>query len=156
MDNRGRDLDAWEEVVEKAVNAEAKASLQPPSGTREIDSRCPKGFRPSVKKDKDEANREHRDRDKDKDKAKPHNPSSANSQPQTQASKKDKRHGNHRGGHPATEVNATEIAKKDKDKDKAKDLSHIKCYTYKQKGHYANKCPEKSKNLWRSRRPPRR
>ena len=27
VDNRGRDLDAWEEVVEKAVNVEAKAGL---------------------------------------------------------------------------------------------------------------------------------
>ncbi len=29
-----------------------------------------------------------------------------------------------------------------KDKDKANDLSYIKCYTYKQKGHYANKYPK--------------
>ncbi len=33
-----------------------------------------------------------------------------------------------------------------KDKDKAKDLSYIECYTYKQKSHYANKCLKKSKN----------
>ncbi len=69
-----------------------------------------------------------------------HNSSSAN-QLQIQASKKDKRHWE---DHPATGVNATEVAKKDKDK--AKDLSHIKYYTCKQKGHYANKCPEKVKN----------
>ncbi len=33
-----------------------------------------------------------------------------------------------------------------KDKDKVKDLSHIKYYIYKQKGHYTNICPEKVKN----------
>ncbi len=73
---------------------------------------------------------------KDKDKTKSPNLSSAN-QPQPQAPKKDKR--NCRKGHLATEVNATEVAKKDKDK-APKDLSHMKCYTCKQKGHYVNKC----------------
>ncbi len=54
LDNWGRDLDVWDKVVEKAVDAKAKASLQPPSETREIDSRCPKRYRPSVKKNKDD------------------------------------------------------------------------------------------------------
>ncbi len=132
-------------MVEKAVDVKAKASLQPPSGTRKIDFRCPKGYKPSVKKDKDDANRKHRDEapNKDKDKAKSYNSSSTN-QPQTQASKKHKRHGSRQRGHLATGDNATEVAKKDKDK--AKDLNHIQYYTCKQKGHYANKCPEKSKN----------
>ncbi len=127
--------------MEKAVDVEAKASLQPFSGIKEIDSSCPKGYRPT-KKDKDEANREHRDGDKTKS---THNPSPANtSQPQAQASKKNKCHQGSRRDHLTTEVNITEVPKKDKDK--AKDLSHIECYTCKQKGHYANKCPEKPKN----------
>ncbi len=29
------------------------------------------------------------------------------------------------------------------DKDKAKNMGHVKCYTCKQKGHYVNKCPKK-------------
>ncbi len=53
-------------------------------------------------------------------------------------------HRNWQRGHPIIEINATKVAKKDKDK--AKDLSHIKCYTYKQKSHYTNKYSEKSKN----------
>lgn len=36
------------------------------------------------------------------------------------------------------------MVKKDKDKDN--DLSYIKCYTYKQKGQYINKYPDKPKN----------
>ena len=89
-----------------------------------------------VKKDKDDVNWELRDADKD-------NPSSANNQPQAQASKKDMRKSRQRD-FPATKVNVTKVAKKDKDK--AKDLSHIECYTCKQKSHYANKDLEKSKN----------
>ncbi len=77
-----------------------------------------------------------------KDKAKSQTSFFAN-QPQTQTPKKDKCdcRGGH-GGHPATEVNATEVAKKDK---APKDLSHIECYTYHQKGHYTTKCPDKPK-----------
>ena len=111
---------------------------------RKIDSKCPKRHRPSVKKDKNNAYREHHNEaSKDKKKTKSHPLSSVN-QPQTQASKKNKRHGSWQG-HSATEVNAIKVAKKDKDK--AKDLSHIKCYTYKQKNHYASKYPKKIKKL---------
>ena len=46
---------------------------------------------------------------------------------------------------PATEVNATKVVKKEKNK--AKDLSYVKYYTFKQlKDHYANKRPDKPKN----------
>ncbi len=130
-------------MVEKAGDAEAKANLQPPFYVREIDSKCLKGHHLSAKKDKKDTYRESRNEaSKDKDKAKSHNSSSAN-QPQTQALKNDK-HGC-RGGHPAIGINATKVAKKDKDK-VPKDLSYVKCYTYKQNGHYINKYPEKTKN----------
>lgn len=74
-------------MVEKAVNIEAKGSLQPLSKTGEIDFRCPKSYRPLAKKDRDKVTWEYQDGDKTKS----HNSSLANtSQPQTQASKKDK------------------------------------------------------------------
>ena len=133
-------------MVEKDGDAETKSNLQPPFYVREIDSKCSKGYRPLVKKDKEDANREHRDNtsSKDKEKAKSHNPSIAN---QPQAFKK--RQENRQGSLPATGVNATKVAKKDKDK--AKDLSHVEFYTCKQKRYYASRCPEKPRNYWRSR-----
>ena len=134
----------WKEVVEKAVNAKAKTGLQSHSMIKEINSRCPKRHRPSVKKNKDDIYQEHRNKasNKDKEKAKSYSSFFAN-QSQIQASKKNKRHES-RQGHPVTGVNVTEVAKKDKDK--AKELSHIECYTCKQKSHYTNKCPKKPKN----------
>ncbi len=128
--------------MEKAGNAKAKANLQPPFYVRDIDARCPKGHRPSVKQVKENTYREpQNEASKDKDKAKSHNSSTSANQPQTQAPKKNKRgrRGGHRG-HPATGVNATEVAKKNK---APKDLSHIECYTCHQKGHYATNCPDK-------------
>ena len=41
LDARDRDLDSWKEAVEKVVNTKAKASLQSPASTRNMDSRCP-------------------------------------------------------------------------------------------------------------------
>ena len=144
VDNWRQDLDAWEKVVEKAIDAKATAGLQPHSMIREIDSKWPKKHRPLVKKDKDNTYQKHRDEtfNKNKEKAKSHPLSSAN-QSQAQASKKNKRHGSWQG-HLATGVNATKIAKTDKNR--TKDLNHIECYTYKQKSRYANKCSEKPKN----------
>ncbi len=142
LDHRGRDLDGWEEVVEKVGDAEAKANLQPPFYVRDINVRCPKSHRLSAKKDKENTSREPQNEVfKDKDKAKSHNSSTSANQPQTQAPKKDKR--GHRRGYLATGVNATEATKKDK---APKDLSHIKCYTCYQKGHYTTKFPDKPKN----------
>ncbi len=131
--------------MEKAGDVEAKANLQPPFYVRDIDARCPKGHRLSAKKNKEDIYREpQNEASKDKDKAKFHSSSSSANQPQTQAPKKDKRgrRGGH-GGHLATEVNATEVAKKDK---APKNLSHIECYTCHQKSHYATKYPDKLKN----------
>ncbi len=44
-------------------------------------------------------------------------------------------------GHPVTGINANKSAKNHKNM--AKDLNHVKCYIYKQKGYYAKKCLEK-------------
>ena len=52
LDTRGRNQDSWEEAVEKAVNAEAKALLQSSSSIRDMDSRSPQGNRPAKKEEK--------------------------------------------------------------------------------------------------------
>ena len=39
--------------MEKAINVEIKALLQPPSGTQKIDAKCLQGYRPAKKEDKD-------------------------------------------------------------------------------------------------------
>ncbi len=84
LDHRGRDLDGWEEVVEKAGDAETKANLQPPFYVRDIDVRCPKGHCQLAKKDKEDTYREPQsEASKDKDKAKSYNSSTSTNQPQT-------------------------------------------------------------------------
>ena len=43
MEQRGRELDSFEELVEKAVNAEAKTALRPRSYARKTDQHCLRG-----------------------------------------------------------------------------------------------------------------
>lgn len=77
------------------------------------------------KKERNKVSSEHRD--KDKDKARSHNPLFANTkQPQTQNSKKNKHYRRCQRGHLAIKINTIKVAKKDKKKDKVKNLSHIK------------------------------
>lgn len=115
-------------MVEKAVNTKAKAGLQLLFGTREINARCLKRYRLSVKKDKDDTYQEYYNKvsNKDKDKIKSYNFSFTN-QHQIQAFKKDKH--DCWGGYLAMRINITKIIKKDKDK--SKNLSYIKYYTCK-------------------------
>ncbi len=62
--------------MEKAGDVEAKANLQPPFYIRDINTRCPKGYRPSAKKNKEDTYWESQNEaSKDKDKVKSNNSS---------------------------------------------------------------------------------
>ncbi len=80
LDHSRRDLDMWEEVVEKENDIEVKANLQLSFYIREIDSKCLKDHFSSAKKDKEDTHRKFCDKafNKNKDKTKFHNSSSAN------------------------------------------------------------------------------
>ena len=47
MEQRGWELDSWEQLIEKAIETEAKAGLQPSFILREMDQRCHQGNRPA-------------------------------------------------------------------------------------------------------------
>ena len=116
-------------MVKKIINVEVKTSLQLLFKTRKINFKYPKGYKLSTKKEIDKTSSKHSDGNKGK--AKSYNSSFANtSQLQTQAFKKKKYYESHQDSHPTTMINAIKIVKKDKDKDKAKNLSYIKYYTY--------------------------
>lgn len=47
IENNGKELHDWENLVQKTIKAEAKASLLPPSMLRETDQRIARGKRPA-------------------------------------------------------------------------------------------------------------
>ncbi len=82
LDHRRRDLDSWEEIVEKVGDVEAKANLQPPFYVRDIDARCRKGYRSWAKRDKKYTYQEpQNEASMDKDKTKSHSSSASTNQP---------------------------------------------------------------------------
>ena len=80
LDHLRRDLDLWEEIVEKAVNVKAKTCLQPFFETKKINLKCAKSYKLSAKKEKNKTSQKHQDEvfNKDKDKAKSYNSFSTN------------------------------------------------------------------------------
>ena len=50
MEQRGQELNSFKEIVEKAVNAKAKATLRPRSYACNVDQHCLQGSQPSAAK----------------------------------------------------------------------------------------------------------
>ncbi len=78
LNYQGRDLDAWEEVMEKPSDVEAKANLQPPFYVKDINTKCPKSHCPLAKKDKKDTYWEPRNKTSNKNKAKSNSSTSVN------------------------------------------------------------------------------
>ena len=49
IEQQGRELDSWTKIVEKAVNAEAQANLQPTSYVKDMDQQCLRSNWPTTK-----------------------------------------------------------------------------------------------------------
>ena len=65
MDEQGWDMDTWEEVIKKAIDAEAKAACQPQFVMKEMGNYCPWGHRPTKT---DKPTREPKDTNKNSSK----------------------------------------------------------------------------------------
>ena len=164
MDERGQDLDTWEEVIENAIDVGAKAACQPQLLMREMDNQCLQSHRP-VKFD--EPTKELKDSDKNssrlqepKAQALQH---SDNADTSKKARKEKKNNRWHRRGHRAPQdgrsqegstqaigVNNTSTSEgknsqKNQNRDGRQDLAQATCWNYDKKGHYANKCPKSLK-----------
>ena len=137
LDTRGRDLDFWEEAVEKAVNAETKALLQSLASTRDMDSRCSRRNRPAKREEKHSKN-----------KSTDFTPANISSKKQSSSTQQTSSPHPNKGGprrgkgqsqdSPATGVNTTP-------KKEEVDFSQVDCFYYRKKGHYANRCPQKKR-----------
>ena len=56
MEQRGQELDNWTEIIKKAVDVEAQASLQPSFYIKEIDQECLRGNWPNSTKASTQSN----------------------------------------------------------------------------------------------------
>ena len=163
MEQRGRKLDSFKELVEKAVNAEAKAALRPRFYAWETDQHCPRDSRPahSTTAKAQGQGSSMKDPRVEKPRSKLQKPKSSTPQQQAEAFKKAHKEKKKKGQQygrdcqegftPTTGVNAAqpgEPKKKNDDKNRdcsdrtARDLSQVKCYNCQKMGHYSRKCLE--------------
>ena len=146
MEQQERELTNFEEMVQKAVNVEAKAGLRFSTMVWKSDARCPRGHRPSSSKVQTQDSSY-----KDSCRSKKFKPKDSKPAPscddvaepakKEDKKKKKKRLRNQRREHtgeqtPATGVNTKALKKKIK----------ARYFNYNKKSHYANECTEPPKN----------
>ena len=163
MQQRSRELDSFEELVEKTVDTEAKAALRPRSYARKTDQYCFQSSRPLVAKASTQGQpmknlrvEEPKSRpQKSKAPAPQHFDSAETSKKARKEKKKNNRQNKRdrraqKGSTPPTGVNTinADDSKKKRNGSNRCDPSEVVCYNCNKKGHYSNKCPEppKSKN----------
>ena len=154
IEQQDRALTSFEEMVQRAVNAEAKIGLRSSIMVRDADSRYLRGHRPSrntstkvqtqssiVKKSKPEESRP-----KDSKPANGKTPAPPRTDKPEKTSRQDKKKEylkkkrDRKNSTPAIGDNAIEGEKKRNDRGDGK------CYNCQKKGHFARNCPEPPKN----------
>ena len=136
LPGRGRDLDFREEAMEKAINAEVKLKLQSSSSTCNMDSKCSRKNKPIEKEEKDSGGK------KKFTNSAPADISIGKQTSSTQKASSSHLKKNHRGDlwrkrGRGQDLSATGVNAPPK---KEEDLSQIKCFHCRKKGHYANWC----------------
>ena len=154
MEQQDRESMNFEEMVQRAVNAEARAGLRSSTKVRDLDARCPRDHRPShntsVKVQTQGSS--HKDSSRSKE-PKPKDPKPAPSRDnaaeptkkENRKNKKKKRRNRKREQNEqplATDAN-TKVPKK---KRKRYDPSEVTCFNCDKKGHYASDCIKPPKN----------
>ena len=142
MEQQDRESMDFEEMVQRAINAEAKAGLRSSTMIQKSDARCPRGHRPShntsskVQTQRTIAKEPRSEESKPKDpKPAPSRDNAAEPAKKEDRKEKKKRLRNQRREHtgeqtPATRVNTEALKKKLK----------ARCFNCNKKGHYTNEC----------------
>ena len=128
MEQRGRELDSWTEIIEKVVNAKAQVSLQSTFYIKEIDQQCLRDNQPNFTRASTQGNsikdlrtEESRSKPKELKTSTPQHQAEASEKARKEKKKKDRQFGRDRqqkGSTPATGVNAAKtVEQKKKNKD---------------------------------------
>ena len=156
LEHRDLELESFEQLIKKVVEAEGKASLRPRTTTREMDQHCSRGSRPTNTTVAKASTPSSSIKDPRVEKLKVwtqkatssyHHKSIETSNRKTRKERKKQRRLEHKRAQndsssaPTTKVNIPNVSSTTR-----KDLSYIICFNCDQKGHYATQCPEPKKD----------
>ena len=142
-------MDSFEDTIQKTIDAEAKAALRPRFATRETDQHCPQGTQlanSTAAKSQDSPMKDPKVEEPKswtQEATSPYHPKSTKTfDRKTQKERKKQCHLEHKraqndSGSAPTTINVPNISSTT-----CKDLSHITCFNYDQKGHYTTQCPK--------------
>ena len=161
MNQRSRKLDSFREIIKRAVNAEDIAKLRPSSNTCKMDQNCPQGNRPvqsTVTRSLHRARLMEDPQGKPGDRKlteAPYKPRTSHALQfcSPRSEKPDKkswrekneqyRQEQRQGRNSRIPVLRSNTVANGRGR---KDLSHITCFNYDKKGHYADKCLKPQQN----------
>ena len=154
MEQQDRESMDFEEMVQRAVNAESKVGLKSSAMIRDSDIRCPRGHRLSNRtaskvqtqgmSAKETCPKESRPKEAKPAERKTPTPPRTNAAESLEQGKKDRKDKKRRFREekkqtPATGTNVTDVGSKKK-------YPNITCYNCDKKGHYSKSCPKPPKN----------
>ena len=153
LEHRDLELESFEQLVKKVVEAEGKASLRPRTTTREMDQRCPQGNRPAyttVAKSPASATWDPQDEPSKKVPTQynpphfsyPHSSQSENGFDRKARMEKKQRHRHDQARRGSVSTSVTGVNASSPFVGARKELGQVTCYNCRERGHYARNCPE--------------
>ena len=155
MEQQDRESMNFEEMVQKAVNAKAKAGLRSSTMVRESDARCPRGHRPSHNTSSKVQTQGTTAKEPRTEESRPKEAKSTDTPPRSESAEpgktsrtdkkreylEKKKKQDQKNNTPAAgdNANAVEVGEKKKRDDN-------RCYNCQKKGHFSRNCLEPQKN----------
>ena len=148
LKHRDLELESFEQLVKKVVEAEGKASLRPHSITRETDQHCPQGTRPAnstAAKSQGSPMKDPRveePKSRTQEATSSYRPESTETSDRKTRKEKKKRHRHDQARRGSVSTLVTGVNASNPSNGVRRELSQLTCYNCREKGHYARNCSE--------------
>ena len=146
LEHRDLELESFEQLVKKVVEAEGKASLRPHSITRETDQHCPQGTRPANSTAAKSQGSPMKDPRVEEPKTRTQKANSSYCPESTETSdkktrkEKKKRHCYDQARRGSVSTSDTGVSASSPFDGVRRELSQVTCYNCREKGHYVRNC----------------
>ena len=150
LEHRDLELESFEQLVKKVVEAEGKASLRPRTITREMDQHCFRGSRPanttvakaSTPSSSMKDPRVEEPKVQTQEATSPYHPESTETSNKKARKEKKRRYCHEQAQRGSVSTSVTGVNASSPSDGVRRELSQVTCYNCREKGHYARNCSE--------------